>query len=186
MIAHDHRVMRPEILHQPLALIKVDRRSFIVVITDVADKADGRLRHRQEPALHRRNRHAGPCMGVQHASDVLPRLVDRAVNHIARDIDAVIGVGLGNDVALDIDLDQARCRDLLVKQPVEIDQQMVGAGNARGDVVIDQVGHGIGVDQAIAGGEIEPGLPFLLRYVVADRLEICCVIHGRFSPFFRA
>jgi hypothetical protein len=69
---------------------------------------------------------------------------------------------------LDVDLDQARCRDLLVKQAVKIDQKVLGAGNARGDMVVDEVGHAVLVHQPVAGGEINSGLPLLRRYVVAN------------------
>ena len=151
----------PEIAHQPLALVEIDRRALVVVVADVAVEADRGLRQRQQPALHRRDRHAGARVGVQHAGNVRPRLVDRAVDHIAGVVDAVVGVGLADDVAVDIDLDQARRGDLLVEQPVEIDQQVLGAGNARRDVVVDQVGHAVGIDQPVAGREIDPGLPLL-------------------------
>jgi hypothetical protein len=105
--------------------------------------------------------------------------MDRAMDHVAGCVDPVIGVRLPDDVAFEVDLDEARRRDLLVEQPVEIDQQMiVAAGNARGDVVVDEVGHPIGIDQAVARREIEPGLPFVGRYLVADALEVGRIFHG--------
>ena len=101
-------------------------------------------------------------MGVQHAGDVRARLVDRTVDHVARFVDAVVGLRFPNDLALDIDFGEARCRDFLVEHAVKVDQQVVlAARDARGDVVVDQVGHGILVEQAIAGGEIDARLPFL-------------------------
>jgi hypothetical protein len=101
------------------------------------------------------------------------------MDHVARLVDAVVGVGLADDLALDVDLHQARGRDLLVKEAVEVDEQMVrAAGNARGDVVIDEIGHAVFVDQTIAGGEIDARLPFLGRDLAADRLEVGRVIHG--------
>src|SRR5262252_8766687 len=49
-----------------------------------------------------------------------------------------------------VDLDQARGRDLLVEQAAEVDQDMVIRSRyTRGDMVIDEVGHGIGVDGPI-------------------------------------
>jgi len=105
--------------------------------------------------------------------------VDCAVDHVARFVDAVVGLGLPDDLALDVDLHQARCRDLLVEHAVKVDQQMVlAAGDARGDVVVDEVGHSVFVDQAVAGGEIDARLPLLGRHLGADRLEVGRVIHG--------
>ncbi len=162
VVAHDQRVVRPEVLDDALALVEIDRRSLVVVIADMADEADRGLRQRQQAAFHRRHRDAGAGVGVQHACDLRPRLVDRAVDHVAGLVDAVVGVGLPDDLALDVDLHQARGGDLLVEQAVEIDQQVIlGAGNARGDVVVDQVGHPVRVDQPVAGGEIDaaPAIP---------------------------
>ena len=99
---------------------------------------------------------------VQHAGDIGTRLVDGAVDDVARFVDAVVGLGLPDDIALDIDLDQARRGDLLVEHAIEVDQQMVrGPGNPRGDVIINEVRHSVFVDEAIARGEIDTRLPFL-------------------------
>ena len=40
MVAHDQRFVRAKIAYKSLALIKFDGRTFIVVITNVADEAD--------------------------------------------------------------------------------------------------------------------------------------------------
>ena len=48
MVAHDQRVVRPEIDDDALALLKIDRRAFVVVIADVADETDRGLRQRQQ------------------------------------------------------------------------------------------------------------------------------------------
>ena len=179
MIAHDQRVVRPEIVDDALALVEVDGRALIVVIADMADEPHRGLRQRQQPARHRRHRHAGAGVGVEHAGDVRPRLVDGAVDHVTGFVDAVVGVGLPDDLALDVDLDQARRGDLLVEHAVEIDEQMiVAAGNARRDVVVDEVGHPVLVDQAIAGGEVDARLPLLGRDLAADRLEVGRIVHG--------
>ena len=151
----------PEVAHQPLALVELDRGAFVVVIADMPDEAHRGLRQRQQPAFHRRHRHAGARMRVHHAGDLGPRLVDGAVDHVAGLVDVVVGRGLPDDLAVDVDLHQAGRGDLLVEQPVEIEQQhVVFAGHARGDVVIDEVGHAVFVDQPVAGGEVEPRLPF--------------------------
>ena len=117
-------------------------------------------------------------MRVQHALHLGPGAMDGAVDHVARYVDAVIGVRLCDDVAFEVDLDQARCRDLLVEKTIEIDQQVVfAAGDARGDVVVDQIGHLEPVDQPVAGGEIDARLPLFVRDLVADRFEVGCVVH---------
>jgi hypothetical protein len=179
MIAHDQRVVGPEILDDAFTLVEVDGRSFIVVIADMADEPHRGLRQRKQPARHRRYRYAGTGMGMEHAGDVRPRLVDRAVDHVTRFVDAVVGVGLPDDLALDVDLHQARRRDLLVEHAVEVDEQVIlAAGDARRDVVVDEVGHPVFVHEAIAGGEVDARLPFLGRNLAADRLEVGRIVHG--------
>jgi hypothetical protein len=180
VIVHDQRVVRAEIGDDLLALIKVDRRSFVAVIADVADEADRRLRQRQQAAFHRRNGDAGTRMRVDDTLNVRPRLVDRAVNDIAGFVDAVVGVGRCQNLAFDRHLHQVGGGDFLVQQPVEIDQQMIlGAGNARGDVVVDQVGHAELVDQPVTGGKIDARLPFLRRNLVLERWKIRRIVHCR-------
>ena len=115
--------MRAKIAHQALALVQVGRRAFIVVVADVADETDRRLVERQQAALHRRDRHAGTRVRVHDAGDFLARAMDAAMDHVARLVDVVVGVGLPHDVAVEVDLHQARGGDLLVRQPVEVDQQ---------------------------------------------------------------
>jgi len=106
--------------------------------------------------------------------------VDGAVDHVARDVDAVIGVWLPNDVALQVDLHQARRGDFLIKQAIEVDEQVLGAGNTSGDMIVDEIRHSVVVDQPVAGGEVDPGLPFLRRDIVADRSEVGRIVHGHF------
>ena len=49
----------------------------------------------------------------------------------------------------------------LIEHAVGIDQEGAGlAGDAGGDMVGDQVGHAVERHQAVAGGEIDAGLPF--------------------------
>ena len=132
----------------------------------VAVEADRCLRQRQKAALHRRDGHAGARMRVQYAGNVGPRFVNSAVDYVTGLVDVVVGIGLPDDVAVDVDLHQARGCDLLVEQAVEIDQEVVlGAGNARRDVVIDEVGHPVFVYQAVAGREFKPRLPFFVGYL---------------------
>ncbi len=68
-----------------------------------------------------------------------------------------------------IDLHQAGSGDLPVEQTIEIDQQIFRTRNAGGDVVIDEVGHAEGIDQAVAGGELDARLPF--RRLTSSRMH---------------
>src|SRR5262249_36171569 len=105
-------------------------------------------------ALHRGNRHAGAGMRMQHAGNIGAGPMDRAVNHISGFVDVVVGLRFPENLAVDMDFDQARGGDLLVEKAVKIEQHgVVFAGNTGGDVVIDEVGHAVDIDQAIAGGE---------------------------------
>ena len=160
VVAQDHHLAVAEVLDQPLPLVEFDRHALEVVIGDLAP-AHRRLRQRQQPALEHRHRHAGVGVGVQHAGDVVARAVDRAVDHVARQVDAVVRIGVGDDLAVEIDLDQRGRGDLLVHHAERIDQEMLlVARHARRDVVEVQVGHPVEIDEPIAGGEIDAGLPF--------------------------
>jgi len=108
-------------------------------------------------------------VGVQDGVQILARHVDRAVNDKAG---AVHLIGrLVEDVAVDIDLDQVRGGDLLVEEPIGIDQELIlRARHAQRDVVVDQMRPAIVRDQPIGGGEIDPRLPFLVADPLAQRL----------------
>jgi hypothetical protein len=77
----------------------------------------------------------------------------------------LIGYGdVQDDAAVDVDLDQARGRDLLEQHPVGIDEEMVlRARDARGDVREHQVVPAEHRDQAVRGREVHALLPFLGR-----------------------
>jgi hypothetical protein len=49
-----------------------------------------------------------------------------------------------------------------------------------GDMIVDEIGHSVVVDQPVAGGEVDPGLPFLRRDIAADRSEVGRIVHGHF------
>jgi hypothetical protein len=99
-------------------------------------------------------------VGVQDAGHIVPRAVDRRVDHVARQVHAILRVGVGDDLAVEVDLDQRRGGNLLVHHPERVDEEMLlAAGNTRRDVVEVQVRHAVEVDEAIARGEIDPDLP---------------------------
>src|SRR4029453_10788273 len=74
------------------------------------------------------------------------------------------------DVAVDVDLDEARGGDLLVEVAIGVDQELVFlARHPHRDVVVDQVGPAVVGDQPIGGGKLDPRLPFLVARALADR-----------------
>ena len=65
---------------------------------------------------------------------------------------------------VEIDLDEGRSSDLLVHVTVGIDEQViVRSGNARRDMVVDQIAHAEMRYEAIARREIDAGIPFGVR-----------------------
>ena len=159
VIAQDHDLTVAEILGQALALVEIDGHALEIMIRHPRP-AHRRLRQRQQPAFEGGHRHARIGVSVQHAGDVGTRGVDRAVDHVARQVDRVFGIRIGDDAPLEIDLDQRRGGDLLVHHPERVDEKMLlFARHARRDVVEMEIAHPVEIDQAIAGGEIDPRLP---------------------------
>jgi hypothetical protein len=76
------------------------------------------------------------------------------------DVDAVAVIRLQHRAAVDVDRDQARCRDLVVEHPVRIDQVVLGRRrNARADVVVGEIGHAVERDQPVARRKVDPARP---------------------------
>jgi hypothetical protein len=83
------------------------------------------------------------------------------------DIDAVRRVV--ELVALGVDLHEGRRVDLVKQQAVGVDEEPVFVlRHARRDVIVDQVVHAEPGDHAIAGGELDAGVP-LARIDCAGR-----------------
>jgi len=170
VVAQHHRAMAAEVRDQALLLPAVEGGALVVVIGKVPVKAHRRLRERQQPFLQRRHRDAGRGVRVHHAVRVLPRFMDRAVDDVSRSVHRIAVIGFLDDVARQVDLDQARGGDLLVEHPVAADQDVVlGTRHARGDVVVDQVRHAVLRHQAIAGGKIDAHLPLGRAHPLAHR-----------------
>jgi hypothetical protein len=69
-------------------------------------------------------------MGVRDAVDIVAGHVDGAVNDETCGIDAIVR-GVEEHFAVEVDLDQAGCVDLLVEHSIGVDQEVVmRAGNA--------------------------------------------------------
>ncbi|MNO61711.1 hypothetical protein D3C76_523650 [compost metagenome] len=100
-----------------------------------------------------------------------PGGVDGGVDHIGGGVDAVVIIRLVEHLAVEVDLVQAGSGDLLVEHAERVEQDMLGfAGHAQGDVVVDQVGHAVGVQGTVQRRQLDPGLPLGRR----DRLRIGC------------
>ena len=60
------------------------------------------------------------------------------MDHVTGVVVAVVRFGLPDNVAFEVDLDEARGRDFAVEEAVEVDQEVVLlAGDASRDVVVD-------------------------------------------------
>ncbi len=90
---------------------------------------------------------------------IFARGVDRRMDHVTRVIDPVFA--LAEDLAVDIDLDQARCGDFLEHQAIGVDQEMlIGAGHARRNVRVEEIIEAMDRRHAVECGEIDAGAPF--------------------------
>ena len=106
-------------------------------------------------------------MDVQDDLRVFATGVDRAVDDEARGID-VVG-RIGHLLAVDVDLHQARRRDLVEQHPVGVEEKVVvGTGHPRGEVREDEVVPAVVSDQTVGGGEVHALLPLFGRDLVAD------------------
>jgi hypothetical protein len=116
-------------------------------------------------------------MRVNHASDIVPGTVNRAVNHIPCFVDAVVQLAkirLTQNVSIYVDFDEAGGRDLFIEHSVGVDQESaLLIGHRCGDVVGHHVRHLIVRNQPIARREIDPGFPLHCRHLV---------FHGRQGP----
>jgi hypothetical protein len=115
VVAQDHHVLVAQVCDEAFALGLVDRRPLERVIRDAVMEAQRPLRRGHQAALHRRDRHARARVRVQHAGNVVPRGMDRAVDHVAGLVHSYGVPGLVDHVARQVDLVEARRRDLLVQ-----------------------------------------------------------------------
>ena len=166
VVAHDHRILVSEVGHEPLPLVDVHSHSLELVVSDALVKLVAVLLKRQQAFRQRRHGHSVGRVGVHHAGHVVPGRVDGGVDDVAGDVDPVIT--LVEDVPVHVDLDEVRCRDLLVPETVLIDEELVlRARDTRRDVVVDERRHAEVVGEAIRRGQVHASLPLGLGEVVS-------------------
>ena len=172
MVSKHHGVMGPQVSDQTLALFQINGRSLKIMVAQVTHEAHRRLGHGQQTTNHARDRHTRSGVGVDHAIDIVASLVDGAVDHIPRLVDAVIGVWFVEDVAVDVDFDKTRSGDFFVQEAVQIDEQVIGAWNFQGDVVVDQVRHAVQIHETVTSSKLHSGQPLLMADHGLKRFEL--------------
>jgi hypothetical protein len=163
VIPEDHGFPVTKVADQGFFFGRVEDHALVVVIADL-EEAHRRLGDGQEAAFQRRDGHRRPAVDVDDARDIVTRLVDRAVDDVSGLVDAIIQsaeIGPGQDLSIEVHLDQAGGGDFLVQHAVGIDQERAGfSGHAGRDVIGDHVRHAIERDQPVAGGQVDARLPF--------------------------
>ena len=112
------------------------------------------LAQREQPVLHGRHRDSGLGMGVDDAVDIVAAAMDRAVNDESGPVHG--GIGLIDQVAVEIDLDEVGGGHLVEQQPEAVEQKVAGlVRDARRNVRIDQIGPAEMLDQTVTGRELD-------------------------------
>jgi hypothetical protein len=163
VVAQDHDALVAQVGEQALALLHVEGHALVVVICHLVVDQQRVLRKRQQAFVLRRYAAAVARVQVDHAFELGPCGVDAAVDDEAGRVDDVVGIA--QQLAVLVDLDQARGGDLLEHHPVGVEQELVvGAGDARREVVADQVGPAEQRHQPVGRGEVQAYLPFGLGH----------------------
>ena len=149
----------PQVRLQPYLLLFIQRHAFVVVIGQAAQHEQRLLGDRQNAVLLAGHAHSRRGVGVQYTTGIMAHLMHRAMDGETRRVDFI---GRVHDlVALQVDLDQIGGGHFLEHQPIGVDQEVLGTGNLGRHVGEDHVIPAMHRDQAVAGGQIHPGLPFL-------------------------
>ncbi len=163
VIAQDQIILVAEILDQPFALIHVLRLALEIMIGEPLVIARRLLTPGLQPFLDGRNRHPGDGVGMEHAGGVRPVGVDRRMDDEPRRVDHMVGVR--NDIAVEIDLHQARRGDFAEMDAIGVQQEMhVRPRHLHGDMGREQIVHPEMGDQPVTGGQIDPHIPFRVRH----------------------
>lgn len=185
VVTQDHVAPVAERSDQPLAFAEVDRDALEIVIRNLAVELRAVEIVRGQSMLRAGDRHAFGGMGMHDVMRILARRMNRRMNREAwcvhRSKAAV------DDTTLDIDLDEIGRGDLAVHQAELIDQEMaLRSRNARGDVIVDQLGPAEHVADAIECRQVFARDALLqanmARLVLSQRRHIV-LVHCNVLPF---
>ena len=156
-MAEQQRVVRLAYGHdQPRPLGAIEHDAFEVVIADAFEKLAALLSHGDAGGVGRRQRLADGFVGVDDAVQVGPGAVQRRMDRVSGQINWPRAIR--NLVTGQRDPHQIASRDLVVTQPEGIDQEVIRAGNPQGDVIVDDAGPAIELDQTIGRRQFQSGL----------------------------
>jgi hypothetical protein len=106
---------------------------------------------------------------MKHAFRVVPGGMDSGMDHETGRVDDMIGVR--NDISVQVDLDQAGGGNFAEMHAIGVEQEMLrGARRTGRNMGGKKIVHAEMGDQPIAGGEIDPHVPFRVRH---RRVHIC-------------
>jgi hypothetical protein len=159
VVPEDHRRLAVEVAHQALLLSRFHRDAFEIVIRHPPVQHRGVEVVRRQTFLQARDRYAARGVRVHHAVRVRHRFMDRRMDDEAGAVDRPIARPHG--VAVDVDENQVGSLDLAVVQAEGVDEEPdLGPRHPHRDVVEDHLDPAEHVEDAIAGRELHPRLPF--------------------------
>ena len=138
--------------------------AFVGVIRQRGQYKRRLLADRKHARRLRTDCHAGPCVGVQHTTCIMPRFMHGAVNDKAGRVNRERRVN--HLVALVVHLDQAGGRDFIKHQAIGVDEKVVRPrtrhrfGQLGADVGKDQIAPAVQRHQPVASGQVAAQLPF--------------------------
>ena len=163
MVAQQHERLVPQILHQSFAFFMVQRQALIAMVGDLMLEQAGVLANRQQAFLLCRYADTGHCVKVDDVMRVLARSMNSRMDGETGRIDEA-GCVL-NDIALQVDLDQAGGGHLLEIPAIGVDQKMVlRPGHTGRDVGEDHVVPPMQRNKAVEGRQFYTGGPFRLGH----------------------
>ena len=160
VVAQHQEALVAQVAHEARPLVVVERHALVVVVGERGEHEDRVLRQGEQALGLRGDGDAVDAVHVQHALRVRARGVHGAVDGEPGRVDLV--GAFEHLAALEVDLDEARGRDLLEEHPVRVDEEVVlRPRHPRRDVREDEVVPAEAGDEAVAGGEVDAPCPLL-------------------------
>ena len=161
-----------EVAHQFRRHVVVELEALEFVIFDFAIKPDRMLVDRQQAEFMRRDAHAADGMRMQRRVQVGAVLQQPGMDDQRAALDR-FDIGIGQHVAVEIDLQQRRRRHL-GKHPVRaLDQHVIRfARHPQPEMIVGQIVDAVMSEHAVPGREFDPRRPLLGADLITDR--ICC------------